>query len=625
LVESLIFIDTLSNLNSVKKQILDIKNKKIISFNYDTHNFLEQENIPHTNSDEYLSQNERTQLFDKVASLHNWYEKNKIFQELKFEGTNLLGLMDTAEFSRFLLEKLIKFLTLIRIIQNENPKKIFSSIKNFPAINSITCNSNMELIELKINSNNVLYWNKINFKFRLFSKSFSLGLSQKKYTSIKHHVENFFTFILQLNPNRSKTKSLLFLEFDIGKYSEIIQNLHDYDGQILFLNRRRPTFYDLNTLNLLKKFNCKVLNTKNLTRSNTNLIKTLTKEYSDIFDSVWQNNKIFNEIFSLEGFSFWPYIKNILLESYKSRMTEYFETILASKKILKNFNVSCIVSLNVIGETEKIILDVNNNDIPSIMLEHGYANYIPEISRYDFWSMYNLFKDKIAVWGDVQKQYLIKQHKIDEKQILTVGSPRHDAFFLKKIYKSNQKTLLLTMHPLSNIVGQNTISHYIKYEKTIIDFCKIIKNIPELKLIVKLHPSDVPHNTLILNLFNKIDPSIPVFQNKSIMELLLSCDTLVNISPEGWDPSTVMMEALILKIPVMNIILDDLFYNFQYVKDKAIVSLSGDFDLENNLMEILFNKEFRNELIKNGQKHLKNYLSNPGSASCNFAKILKTY
>ena len=625
MVESLIFIDTLSNLNSVKKQILDIKNKKIISFNYDTHNFLEQENIPHTNSDEYLSQNERTQLFDKVASLHNWYEKNKIFQELKFEGTNLLGLMDTAEFSRFLIEKLIKFLTLIRIIQNENPKKIFSSIKNFPAINSITCNSNMELIELKINSNNVLYWNKINFKFRLFSKSFSLGLSQKKYTSIKHHVENFFTFILQLNPNRSKTKSLLFLEFDIGKYSEIIQNLHDYDGQILFLNRRRPTFYDLNTLNLLKKFNCKVLNTKNLTRSNTNLIKTLTKEYSDIFDSVWQNNKIFNEIFSLEGFSFWPYIKNILLESYKSRMTEYFETILASKKILKNFNVSCIVSLNVIGETEKIILDVNNNDIPSIMLEHGYANYIPEISRYDFWSMYNLFKDKIAVWGDVQKQYLINQHKIDEKQILTVGSPRHDAFFLKKIYKSNQKTLLLTMHPLSNIVGQNTISHYIKYEKTIIDFCKIIKNIPELKLIVKLHPSDVPHNTLILNLFNKIDPSIPVFQNKSIMELLLSCDTLVNISPEGWDPSTVMMEALILKIPVMNIILDDLFYNFQYVKDKAIVSLSGDFDLENNLMEILFNKEFRNELIKNGQKHLKNYLSNPGSASCNFAKILKTY
>ena len=168
MVESLIFIDTLSNLNSVKKQILDIKNKKIISFNYDTHNFLEQENIPHTNSDEYLSQNERTQLFDKVASLHNWYEKNKIFQELKFEGTNLLGLMDTAEFSRFLLEKLIKFLTLIRIIQNENPKKIFSSIKNFPAINSITCNSNMELIELKINSNDVIYWNKINFRFHLF-------------------------------------------------------------------------------------------------------------------------------------------------------------------------------------------------------------------------------------------------------------------------------------------------------------------------------------------------------------------------------------------------------------------------------------------------------------------------
>ena len=384
-------------------------------------------------------------------------------------------------------------------------------------------------------------------------------------------------------------------------------------------------FYDLNTLNLLKKLNCKVLNIKNLTSSDTNLIKTLTKEYFNTFDSVWQNDKIFNEIFSLEGFSFWPYIKNQLLKSYKLRMTEYFKTILASKKILKIFDISCIVSFNVIGETEKIILDVNNNKIPSIMLEHAYANYVPEISRYDFWSMYPLFKDKIAVWGDVQKQYLINQHEIDEKRILTVGSPRHDVFFKKKKCKSNQKTLLLTMHPLSNIVGQDTMSHYIKFEKTIIDFCKIIKNIPDLQLIVKLHPSDVSHNVFILNLFNKIDPSIPVFQNKSIMELLLQCDTLVNISPEGFDPSTVMMEALILKIPVMNIILDNALYDFQYVKDNAILSISDDSDLENNLMEILFNEEFRNELIKNGQKHLKTYLSNHGFASYHFAKILKTY
>ena len=156
MVESLILIDDLSNLDSVKRQISDIKNKKIISFNYNTHNFLDEENIPHTNSDEYLSKNERTQLFDKAVSLHNWYEKNKIFQELKFEGTNLLGLLDTAEFNRFLIEKLIKFLTLIRIIQKEDPKKIFSSIHFFPAINSITSNSNVELIKLKTNSNDLL-------------------------------------------------------------------------------------------------------------------------------------------------------------------------------------------------------------------------------------------------------------------------------------------------------------------------------------------------------------------------------------------------------------------------------------------------------------------------------------
>ena len=625
MVESLILIDDLTNLDSIKKIIPNFKNEKLVSFNHVIHNYFEKEKIQHKNSDEYLSKNERMELFDMAVSLHNWYNQNSIFQELKFEEINLLSLIDTAEFTRFIQQKLIEFMTVIRIIQKENPKKIFSSTNFLNAINSIINKKNVELIELKTNTSNVFYWNKINFKFNFLSKTFSVNLSRNRYMLIKYHIENFLTFILNLNTKNSKKISLLFLEFDIGKYPEIVQNLQDYDGQILFLNRRRPILYDINTMHLLHKLNCKILNTKNITSSDSKLIKRSIEKYTEILNTLWKNNSIFDEIFSLEGFSYWSHIKNHLLESYEMRMEEYFRTILASKKILKNFDVKCIVSLNVIGETEKIMLDVNNNKTHSIMLEHAYANYVPEISRYDFWSMYPLFNDKIAVWGNTQKQYLIKQHNIDEKRILTVGSPRHDIFFKKKPSTLKQKTLLLTMHSISNISGLDTTEHYIKFEKTINDLCKIINKIPNLQLIVKLHPSDVPHKAIILNLFKKIDPKIPVFLNKSILDLLLQCDTLVNISPEGFDPSTVMMEALILKIPVMNIILDNSLYDFQYVKDNAILNILDPIEIEKNLHDILFDELIRNNLIKNGQKHIDNYLVNPGTASIFFTDILKSF
>ena len=75
----------------------------------------------------------------------------------------------------------------------------------------------------------------------------------------------------------------------------------------------------------------------------------------------------------------------------------------------------------------------------------------------------------------------------------------------------------------------------------------------------------------------------------------------------------------------MNIVLDEHFYEFQYVKDNAVLTLSDKSDLEKNLSDILFNQEFRNELIDNGRKHVRNFLSNCGTASEHLASILDSY
>ena len=240
--------------------------------------------------------------------------------------------------------------------------------------------------------------------------------------------------------------------------------------------------------------------------------------------------------------------------------------------------------------------------------------------------MYQLFKDKIAVWGETQKKYLIEQKHIDPNRIIVCGSPRHDSFFLNdmtKLQKPN-KTVLLTIHSINEVSGQADTDLYIKFENLLRQICIIIKKFKMVNLIIKLHPNQDVHNQEIKKILNEIDAKIPIYQLKSIKELLMSCDTLINISPEGFDPSTVLLEGLILNKPTMNIVIDNQFYDFQYEKDNAVLSISANSDLEKYIRNIIFDDDLRQKLIANGKNHVYNYLSNPGQASDYLAKFLST-
>ena len=57
----------------------------------------------------------------------------------------------------------------------------------------------------------------------------------------------------------------------------------------------------------------------------------------------------------------------MLYDTYKRRISEYLQLILVSQKIFSQLNIKSIISLNILGETEKTILAVNNFKTPSIL------------------------------------------------------------------------------------------------------------------------------------------------------------------------------------------------------------------------------------------------------------------
>jgi hypothetical protein len=124
--------------------------------------------------------------------------------------------------------------------------------------------------------------------------------------------------------------------------------------------------------------------------------------------------------------------------------------------------------------------------------------------------------------------------------------------------------------------------------------------------------------------FKQNDKTIPVFHTTPILEQLKTADAVIHIEPHGVGLSTAILESLIMNIPTMNIVIKNEIFQFDCVKEKAILThLDSDY-VEKPIFELLFNENVRNNLIKNTKNHLSNYLVNPGIASKKFAEILNS-
>ena len=620
-----IFLESIQDYEKLDENILLDNEYVIFSFNIDVYNFLKNKKHDFKIADEYLTQDDHSKIYEYTTSLYDWYKKDPVLEIMELEGTNLLGIFDTAELHHLLIREIHSFVIVKRILEKFHFTEICTNKHLSTMINSII-KDNCKIIQISNTHHDfAIPFEKYSIPLSILGHKVPVTLSRNTYKKIKGTFESFVGkgSNLWFNPNNSK-KSILFLEFNFEQYSDLFKNLKS-DKNIILVNMRRPAFTDLNSLKLLKNFNCSIVTPDYfLSNSDKKLVIKNTKKYLLNLNKIWAKSDLLLKIFEIEDCSIWNIIKDILLQTYQRRLEDYVKLILFAKKISTSINLSCILSLNVIGETEKSILE-QNGKTPSILLEHGFTNYVPELSKFDISNMYSLFKDKIALWGNIQKEYLINQHSIPEERILMVGSSRHDAFFKKNsCHETSKKTVLITPGQFDEPNAVYDTNSFMKYEILFKKLFSIIKQIPDVSIIVKLHPSQQKNNLYLKKLIQKIDADIPIKQSTPIINEIQSCDVLINIFPELF-PSTVLLEGLILKKPIMNISLYDRTYEFEFEKDKSVLSIKDSDDLEKNIKKLLFDKELQSRLIQNGTKHVNRYLSNPGYASEELARILNSY
>ena len=133
------------------------------------------------------------------------------------------------------------------------------------------------------------------------------------------------------------------------------------------------------------------------------------------------------------------------------------------------------------------------------------------------------------------------------------------------------------------------------------------------KLVIRPHPlKDIGEKELA----QKLDPEIKVVVGGSILPLIKS-SSLVVVT----DNSSVILEALALKKPVISIKIDKDLVDDEFCNSNACIRTSIQ-DFESNLSKILENDQFRNLILQNGKTFLDENLANQGLASINTIKFL---
>ena len=599
-------------------------NFTIFSMNYEVHKFLEHHSVEHTIADDLLDDDSNL-VFDKTVSLYEWYKQNDVFQKMEFQGINLFGVLDDTEFHTFMIIKLREIITLQKILEKKLPKKIIAP-KQIINIAQKIISKDVSFIEIPSSKTDGMTFDHIEVKFDIWKIPVSIKFSRNFYTRAKSLIENVICSINQLWASDSKDKSsVLLLEFNPSQYSELIDEISkSSNSQIVMFNNRRSSIWNKKSISVLKKSNSKVLSTSHiLDKRELNFLASQKKKYSSILDNVLLSNNTY-PIFSIKDIQFWDLIKSELIRTYKKRLDWYLELIFGIKKFLTHNKIDYVLSLNAVGETEKTVLKLVNKNTISVVLEHAFANYTKEISRYDILSSYTLFPHKIAVWGNVQKNYLTETRNISKDRIIACGSPRHDNFFNDSINNNSSEndTILLCPRPIVEVAGHYSTNAFVNYELVLKKVIHQLRQIKNTNIIVKLHPGDIEHNNLIKKIIQKIDPQILISNTKPIRELINNSKLVLVISPDGFDPSTVILESIILKRPVINLVLDNKFYDFSYEKHNAVISLSSENNLNEEIQRILNNSTFRNEIIENGKNFLNDYLNNHKNAAKSLANEL---
>jgi len=272
--EFVILFDSISDLDDLVE--MSSKNiSTIISFDYDTHKILKDKKINHEISDNYLSKKDLRNIQKTAYLVSEWFNSDIISKYINYNGVNL-GSLIQDELINILVNYIKKVFELYKISKQLNDSTFVSSyscheiMKNFAKNIMKFKNSKMENFgQLPLDST------KVRMKIGIKNHSMEFRIPKNVFTRLKGISEKPSKFMLSKNHSIAEnSKNILVVEFNIIRYQTFFEQMSNSNLNFVTYNRRSPTFWNIQSYNLIKQSGC-IIETKN-SLYDTNLKKMIS-------------------------------------------------------------------------------------------------------------------------------------------------------------------------------------------------------------------------------------------------------------------------------------------------------------------------------------------------------------
>jgi len=612
-------IDNGADIDELKSKITEFPNSLVFTLDYEIHLLLQKHDISHELGENILTKDDFNKIDTNSINLtENCFKKFK--DELIIENIFLPELIEHELFQYFLIQ-FLKPYVILKILENYSSEQIFDFTNFHDFINKITNNLKIKHFTFQNNHTPNLYHDKIKFTLNLGKVPLNFEISRSRFSQAKKLTQKFIDITNNFEPKINSKKNILLVNFDPLEYSDLLYEFDKNNVNFFLLNTRKPAITNKKSLDIIKKSNSKILDLNKFYKFKKDEIilekNLLEKKLINIFN----NHEYFENLFSINNITFWNSIKNSLHSICLSRFNESIERIFLLNKVYELYDISIIFVWIDVGQEEKECILVGKSfSIESIMLQHGrfqtskiwnkFAKYVGQFPS-------PLLSDKQIVWGNISKQWALSyNHK--ENNVIIGGSPRHDNFFNYTSSKSENGIILLATTGTMFLSSDScTTNSQIKYDNYIREIYRIVKSLPNKKLVIKSHPSQILKK-FVKDLIDEIDPSIELVENLTNQELFSNCEMLIT-----FNNSTTTLEAMSLNTPVISLQTENWAKEDDIAQSDAIVSISKINDCEDAIKKILYDTEFKKSLLEKSQLFLKNYMSNPGNSSSSVVKLLK--
>ena len=302
-----------------------------------------------------------------------------------------------------------------------------------------------------------------------------------------------------------------------------------------------------------------------------------------------------------------PQIRNYFFNKFDSFIgaARNFEI---GRKLMKDYSVDGAICLDENGTSRFLVFASDSCKIPSVGLQHGIIPPLPgpsyNYSKKDLHSYKNnlncLLTDRTAVFGNHFRNLLVKCGNYDPDKIIVTGQPRMDISFEQKgNYTKKNLYKKLGIKSGKKLVVYSSQSFLEESGTAFSAFVKALKPLKDVKLIVKLHPSE--NLPLCKNLLKKFKYDAIISKYLDLYEIFICSDLMVSIQ------STVILEALALEKQVIQLNLTEKHEVFGELASKCINMVTSESELKNEINNILYKMPLNKKSSKERKKFISEY------------------